>query len=215
MLIPASRWARVRIAVCGVVLTSLFIAVGKRAFNLQVREADRLRAMAEEQYLREIELPPRRGRILDRNGADLASTADVDSIYCNPRQLPDPADAARRLARLLGLDRADLEKKLGQRRFFAWIKRKVTPDEVVAVKALGLPGIAFTREPRRFYPNRTLAATVMGHAGTEGNGLEGIELALDKQLRGTSSSVQGMRDALGRDIALEGSGDGSADGPAS
>ena len=71
MLIPASRWARVRIAVCGVVLTSLFIAVGKRAFNLQVREADRLRAMAEEQYLREIELPPRRGRILDRNGADL------------------------------------------------------------------------------------------------------------------------------------------------
>jgi len=128
MLIPASRWTRVRIAVCGVVLTTLFIAVGKRAFNLQVREADRLRAMAEEQYLREIELPPRRGRILDRNGADLASTADVDSIYCNPRQLPDPADAARKLARILGLDRAELEKKLAQRRFFAWVKRKVTPE---------------------------------------------------------------------------------------
>ena len=69
------------------------------------------------------------------------------------------------------------------------------------MKALGLPGIAFTREPRRFYPNRTLAATVMGHAGSEGSGLDGVELALDKQLRGTSSSVQGMRDALGRDIA--------------
>ena len=68
--------------------------------------------MAEEQYLREIELPPRRGRILDRNGAELASTADVDSIYCNPRQLPDPRDAARQLARVLGLDRAELEKKL-------------------------------------------------------------------------------------------------------
>src|SRR6478672_347534 len=207
------RWTRVRIITCGVVLGCLLLAVAKRAYTLQVRDAERLRGMAEEQYLREIELPPRRGRILDRNGAELASTADVDSIYCNPRQLPDVRDAARRLARALGLDRAELEKKLSQRRFFAWVKRKVTPDEVTAVKALGLPGIAFTREPRRFYPNRTLAATIMGHAGSEGNGLEGIELALDKQLRGTSSSVQGMRDALGREIALEGSGDGAPDGP--
>jgi cell division protein FtsI (penicillin-binding protein 3) len=211
--VAVTRWTGVRIGVCGVVLGVLFLAVGKRAYTLQVRDADRLRGMAEEQYLREIELPPRRGRILDRNGAELASTADVDSIYCNPRQLPDIRDAARRLSRALGLDRAELEKKLGQRRFFAWVKRKVTPDEVTAVKALGLPGIAFTREPRRFYPNRTLAATIMGHAGSEGNGLEGIELALDKHLRGTSSSVQGMRDALGREIALEGSGDG--DGSAS
>jgi cell division protein FtsI (penicillin-binding protein 3) len=203
-----TRWTRVRIGVCGVVLIVLFGAVGVRAFNLQVRDADRLRAMAEEQYLREIELPPRRGRILDRNGAELASTADVDSIYCNPRQLPDSRDAARRLARILGLERAELERKLGQRRFFAWVKRRVTPDEVAAVKALGLPGVAFTREPRRFYPNRTLAATVMGHAGSEGNGLDGVELALDKQLRGTSSSVQGMRDALGRDIAVEAAADG-------
>ena len=138
-VIPASRWARVRIAVCGVVLTSLFLAVGKRAVNLQVRDADRLRAMAEEQYLREIELPPRRGRILDRNGADLASTADVDSIYCNPRQLPDPREAARKLARILGIDRADLEKKLEQRRFFAWVKRKVTPEEAEAVRSWGCP----------------------------------------------------------------------------
>ena len=207
-----TRWTRVRVGVCGAVLACLFIGVAKRAYTLQVRDADRLRGMAEEQYLREIELPPRRGRILDRNGAELASTADVDSIYCNPRQLPDVRDAARRLARALGLDRADLEKKLGQRRYFAWVKRKVTPDEVVAVKTLGLPGIAFTREPRRFYPNRTLAATIMGHAGSEGNGLEGIELSLDRQLRGTSTSVQGMRDALGRDIALDVSTDGSADG---
>ncbi len=105
---PAA-WARrsgCRSIACGVVLPSLFVAVGKRAFNLQVREAERLRAMAEEQYLREIELPPRRGRILDRNGAELASTADVDSIYCNPRRLPDPREAARQLARVLGMDRA-------------------------------------------------------------------------------------------------------------
>ena len=189
--------------------SSLFAAVGKRAFNLQVREAERLRAMAEEQYLREVELPPRRGRILDRNGAELASTADVDSIYCNPRRLPDPADAARRLAHVLGMDRRELEKKLEQRRFFAWVKRKVTPDEAAAVKALALPGVAFVREPRRFYPNRSLAATVMGLAGSDGRGLDGVELALDKQLSRTTSSVVGIRDALGRDLAV----DGMADAP--
>jgi cell division protein FtsI (penicillin-binding protein 3) len=203
----SGRWLRVRIVTCGVVFGGLFAAVGRRAYDLQVRQADHLRAMAEEQYLREIELPPRRGRILDRNGAELASTADVDSIYCNPRRLPDARVAARRLAQALGLERRDLEKKLSQHRFFAWIKRKVTPDEVAAVKALALPGIAFTREPRRFYPNRTLAATVMGHAGSDGDGLDGVELALDRRLRGSTSSVQGIRDALGRDLAVEGTPD--------
>jgi cell division protein FtsI (penicillin-binding protein 3) len=193
--------------ICGAVVIGLFAAVAKRAFVLQVREADRLRGMAEEQYLREIELPPRRGRILDRNGAELAATADVDSIYCNPRRLPDVRAAARRLGDVLGLDRRELEKKLAQRRFFAWVKRKVTPDEVAAVKALALPGVAFAREPRRFYPNRSLAATVMGQAGQDGEGLDGVELALDRQLRGTSSSVQGIRDALGRDLLVDGTPD--------
>jgi cell division protein FtsI (penicillin-binding protein 3) len=203
----SGRWMRTRIVACGVVFGGLFVAVARRAVDLQVRQADHLRAMAEEQYLREIELPPRRGRILDRNGAELASTADVDSIYCNPRRLPDAHVAAHRLAQALGMDRRELEKKLTQRRFFAWVKRKVTPDEVAAVKALDLPGMAFTHEPRRFYPNRTLAATVMGHAGSDGDGLDGVELALDRRLRGSTSSVQGIRDALGRDLAVEGTSD--------
>src|SRR6185295_1762476 len=88
--------------------------------------------------------------------------------------------------------------------YFAWVKRKVTPDEVAAVRALQLPGVAFTREPRRFYPNRTLAATVMGQSGSDGRGLDGVELAMDRYLRGTASSVQGVRDALGRELYVEG-----------
>jgi cell division protein FtsI (penicillin-binding protein 3) len=208
MMSVIGRWTRVRIALCGVAFAALFGAVARRAFRLQVGdESERLRAMAEEQYLREIELPPRRGRILDRNGAELASTADVDSIYCNPRRLHDPRDAALRLARILGLDRKDLTVKLGQKRFFAWVKRKVMPEEVDAVKALGLPGMGFVREPRRFYPNRMLAATVMGYSGADGKGLDGVELALDKSLRGQSSSVQGIRDALGRDLFVDGMGE--------
>ncbi len=208
MISTVGRWTRVRIIGCGIVFAMLFGAVARRAYRLQVGdESERLRALAEEQYLREIELPPRRGRILDHNGAELASTADVDSIYCNPRRLPDPKDAAQKLAKVLGLDRKDLAHKLGQKKFFAWVKRRVTPDEVEAVKALGFPGMAFVREPRRFYPNRMLAATVMGHAGTDGRGLDGVELAFDKHLRGQVSSVQGVRDALGRDLFVDGMGE--------
>jgi len=208
MISVVGRWAQVRIVACGVVFAALFVAVGRRAYQLQVGgESDRLRALAEEQYLREIELPPRRGRILDHNGAELASTAEVDSIYGNPRRLVDPREAAQKLARLLGLDRKELAQKLSQKRYFAWVKRKVTPEEVESVKALALPGIGFVREPRRFYPNRMLAATVMGHAGADGDGLDGVELAFDKQLRGQTSSVQGIRDALGRELFIDGMGE--------
>jgi cell division protein FtsI (penicillin-binding protein 3) len=203
----ATRWTRIRLIACGVVFGALFIAIGKRAYNLQIGQGERLKVMAEEQYLREIELPPRRGRILDRNGAELASTADVDSIYCNPRRFADVPQAARQLARVLGLDARELEKRLAQRRFFAWVKRKVTPDEVSAVRALELPGVAFTREPRRFYPNRGLAATVMGTSGSDGRGLDGVELSYDAYLRGSGSSVQGVRDALGRELFVESASD--------
>ena len=203
----ATRWTRIRLIACGVVFGVLFVAIGKRAYNLQIGQGERLKVMAEEQYLREIELPPRRGRILDRNGAELASTADVDSIYCNPRRFVDVPQASRQLARVLGLDARELEKRLGQRRYFAWVKRKVTPDEVSAVRALALPGVAFTREPRRFYPNRGLAATVMGTSGSDGRGLDGVELSYDAYLRGSGSSVQGVRDALGRELFVESASD--------
>ena len=207
-----SRWTKVRIAVFGVGFALLFGAVGRRAYSLQVGgESDRLRDKAEEQYVREIELPPRRGRILDRNGAELASTADVDSIYCNPRRLPDVPGAARKLARVLGLDWKELAQRLGQKKFFAWVKRKVTPEEVEAVKALELPGLAYTREPRRFYPNRGLAATVMGHSGADGRGQEGVELAFDRYLRGQTASLQGVRDALGRELFVDGMGEAAGD----
>src|SRR5688500_565418 len=98
MISVVDRWTRVRIFACGALFALLFGGMARRAYRLQVgEESERLRGMAEEQYLREIELPPRRGRILDRNGAELASTADVDSIYCNPRRLSDPRDAAQKL----------------------------------------------------------------------------------------------------------------------
>ena len=205
-----TRWTRVRVFLCGLVLLGLASQVGRRALQLQVREAVQLREWAENNYLREVEIAPRRGRILDRRGAELASTADLDSVFCNPRQLV--ADAVPRLAKAVHLDPGELDKTIASRKtqYFAWVKRRVSPEESSAALALGLPGVSVRKEPRRVYPNGELASTVIGHAGLDGRGLEGVELEYDEALRGTGMEVTGIRDRLGRDLLMEGSVDASA-----
>ncbi len=207
-----NTWTRVRVVACGLVLLGLAFFVGRRAFQLQVRESAQLREWAENNYLREIEITPRRGRILDRRGTELASTADLDSVYCNPRQLAFVADAVPRLARALHMDRRELDKLLQARKsqYFAWLKRRVSPEESKAALALNLPGVGTRREPRRVYPNAELASTVIGHAGLDGRGLDGLELEYDHVLRGSGMEVVGIRDRFGRDLLVEGSVDSSA-----
>jgi cell division protein FtsI (penicillin-binding protein 3) len=193
-------------------MLGLAFVVGRRAFQLQVRESAQLREWAENNYLRETEITPRRGRILDRRNTELASTADLDSVYCNPRQLAFVDDAVPRLARALHMDRRELQKQLDARKsqYFAWLKRRVSPEESKAALALKLPGVGTRREPRRAYPNGELASTVIGHAGLEGRGLDGLELQYDQALRGSGMEVVGIRDRFGRDLLVEGSVDSSA-----
>ena len=161
MITPVTRWTKVRVSVFGVGFAVLFTLVARRAYRLQVGdESARLRGLAEEQYLREVELPPRRGRILDREGGELASTADVDSVFCNPRQLADPQAAARSLAKVLGMEpgkvnRIDLTLAPGVN------KKKVREKVELAARGHGVqPGCAFStaaataavaaaRDPRR------------------------------------------------------------------
>ncbi len=202
------RWVKVRLYCAGGVLASLFLVLIYRAYVLQVRESEHLKAMAEDQYMKDVELPPKRGRILDRNGAELAASAEVDSIYANPRLI---ASDAPRIAKLLGpalhMDKKDLEKKLHVHRYFAWLKRRVTAEEARAVKDLELAGVYAAKEPRRYYPNRALGGPVLGWAGVDAAGQEGLELQYDKWLRGARSAVPAFRDALGRAVLAGGLGD--------
>ncbi|MFN7130764.1 MAG: peptidoglycan D,D-transpeptidase FtsI family protein, partial [Myxococcales bacterium] len=198
------RWIRVRVLLLGFAFAPIFAALAWRAADLQINERKKLESLARDQYLRQVTLPGRRGAINDRRGGPLAATVDVDSIYIDPTELPNPHQAAQQLAKTLKLDAHKLESSFGGGRQFAWIKRRVTPQEVEAVKALKLPGIAFAREPRRFYPQRELAAHVLGFAGMDGDGLEGVEKAFDKQLKGRPQPLAGLRDARGRALFLDG-----------
>jgi cell division protein FtsI (penicillin-binding protein 3) len=172
-----------------------------RAFHLQVATGDRLREMAEDQHLRRLRVSPRRGAIYDRHGAELAVSADVDSVYANPRRLKameqNPKIVARRLANILGVDAPRLAERLASDRYFVWIKRRVTPHEATGVRGLDIPGVELTTESRRYYPNRHLAAHLIGFADIDGRGIEGIELAYEDLLRGSDRRVEAIRDRRG------------------
>jgi cell division protein FtsI (penicillin-binding protein 3) len=204
----AGRWLRIRTWGAVTLLGCALTLLGYRAFILQVRESERLRQLAEDQYLRDVEIPPRRGRILDRNGVELAASAEIDSLACNQRAIGDRAvEVAKALAGPLRMDRKELERRLRGKRYFAWLKRRLDPDESRAVRELQLPNITLVREPRRYYPNRELAGPLIGWAGVDAVGQEGLELEHDKLLRGTRAQVPGLRDALGRAVLIGGLAD--------
>jgi cell division protein FtsI (penicillin-binding protein 3) len=193
----ARRWLAARLVATAVLMTAGFAAIAHKAYEVQIKDGRRLRALGEAQYLHELELPAPRGAVLDRNGATLATSVDVPSIFANPREVVDAESAAHELAPILGLDEQDLADKLGSGKRFAWLKRRVTPEEAKAVQALALPGVGLTPEPKRIYPGGALAGPLLGFAGLDGKGLDGVELSLDDRLSGERANVPVLRDAKG------------------
>lgn len=198
------RVVSARIYVAGALLTLLFAGICYRAYGLQIVQMDKYRQLARRQHLRMVELPAPRGPIVDIKGRELAVTADTDSVYANPREVVDVAATAEALAEALELDVRALEAKLAMRRHFVWIERHVTAAEARRLRALDLPGVYFTHEPRRFYPGKELAGPVLGFAGIDGDGLDGLELRMDDVLVGQKARFPALRDATGRVMMADG-----------
>ncbi|MBW2460325.1 MAG: transpeptidase family protein [Deltaproteobacteria bacterium] len=201
------RWARVRVGFLAVLLLTGAGLVIRRAFELTVERGDTLREMAEEQYLRDIRLSPKRGTIYDRHGAELAVSVEVDSVWANPRELRaagmDPVAAAARLATVLRINQERIITRLSSDRYFVWIERRITPQQAAAVRSLEVPGVHMEQEARRYYPNRQLAAHVIGFANIDGVGIEGLELSQEEHLRGSVRAVPAIRDRRGRVVFSE------------
>lgn len=196
------RWMRVRMSLLGLAVLVGAGLVTHRAWELTMEHGPGLRAMAEAQQLRDIRLAPKRGTIYDRYGAELAVSVDVESVFANPRHMRaegvDVERAASQLATTLGVDRERIVSRLRSDRYFVWIKRLVTPGEAESVRALEIAGVQMTDEARRFYPNRELAAHLLGFANIDGVGIEGLELSLEERLRGSVEPVPAVRDRRGR-----------------
>lgn len=150
---------------------------------IQVIRAPALQKQALGQRLRQIPVDAHRGAIRDRNGAILAGSTDGDCIGAVPIEVKDPVYTASVLAPLLHLDRADLAKKLELHQAFVWIKLRLSSDAARAVREKRLPGILVLLKAQRFYPTE-LAGQLLGFAGSENQGLEGLEVYYDADLRG-------------------------------
>lgn len=215
MKLSPEKSSKIRIALMGVVFTLFFLAVVGRGYWLQVIQNEETVARARRQYKRIIPLTPRRGAIYDRNGAALARSTSVDSIFAEPFRVSDVDASARVLAKPLGMTRAALRKKLASKRRFVWLQRKVQPDQSAMVRKLKLRGIAFTKEHQRFYPNGQLAAQLLGFTGLDPKGLEGLEKYYDSQLLGQEgflvAAKDGRRKGLGAsDKVIQGGSHGNS-----
>lgn len=172
------------------------LLIGGRFYHLQVFRYDHYANKAERQQQRVITLDPPRGTIYDAQGRELAVSIQVDSLYAVPTEIDDPAAAARDLAQLVpGLDAAKLARQLGSGREFAWLARKLDPPVADKVRALGLKGLYFLPETKRYYPMGELAAQVLGYVGTDNHGLAGLELVYDREITGKPGKRTVLRDA--------------------
>ncbi len=195
---------RGRRIVMGFVLALGFSAVLVRLFNLHVLQAAELTVKADRQHQKTVAIEGARGTIYDRHGKVLAINMEVPSVFGVPTSLDNPARAARYLSPVLQVRADEIERKLRQDRSFVWLARKVDPEQGRRLDHMPLEGIGMVMEGRRFYPKGPLLSHVLGFAGIDGQGLEGIERRYEASLHGEKQVVVLQRDALGRTVFPKG-----------
>ena len=197
------RGTRLRLMLLALSISLWALVIGIRLVHLQVLGSDFFEKQGTRQSERTINLDPRRGPILDREGRALAVSVDAQSLYAVPQDVGDPEATAAALARAIGLDASDRRDLVGQfqkDRAFVWIKRKVDPATANRVRELELDGVGFLTEHRRYYPQRELAAHVLGWAGLDNTGMSGIEYAHEKEIAGRAAKVVVHTDARRRPV---------------
>jgi cell division protein FtsI (penicillin-binding protein 3) len=193
-----------RIVLLVIGLSGLFSLLIARAFYLQLLPQENLERLRKNQYMTVVTLPPQRGKILDRNGADLATSISAQSLYADPSLIDKPKKIAKKLAPLLGIPVRGIYEKLKNDKRFVWVKRQLAPEVAEEIKQWKEPGLRFVEEGRRAYPNQNLLAPVLGIVGSDGEGLEGLEKKYDAELKGEKKSILSRRDARGRPLVVDG-----------
>ncbi len=182
----------------------LFIAslLALRLGTVQIRDGPKLAREALEQHDETVESLAKRGAILDRNGGVLVRSLPSESIYAVPPEVVDPHATAVKLAPILRMPVDRLEPALRDHADFRWLARKVSHGVAERIDKLALPGIQTKAEEtgRRFIASGRLASTLLGFTDTDERGIDGLEYAFDRTLRGTSGRVRIEADQFGRAI---------------
>lgn len=188
-----------------VLLTGFLYSIGF-LFYIQIFHSAFLAHLAQKQHEHLITIDPKRGTIYDRNLRPMAINLPVYSVYANARSIlthHNKEEIVEKLSKTLNVPAAAISAKIDKNKFFIWIQRKVSDDVYQKLKAYKLPGIGFIKESKRFYPNQSLAAHLIGFAGMDNNGLDGLERDYDKYLKGKEGHSVILRDARQRQLMLE------------
>jgi cell division protein FtsI (penicillin-binding protein 3) len=203
-----SRRARIRHPVRHAVVLLGYLGglalLAARAMYLQVFNSEFLQEQGNARHSRLITDNSHRGMILDRNGAPLAVSTPVDSVWANPEQLAQARHDWARLAGLLDMSSREIGQLVHKfnGREFMYLKRHVPPALAERVMALKVPGVALQREYRRYYPLGPVAGHVIGFTNVDDQGQEGVELAFDSWLRATPGIKRVLRDLQGNAVEV-------------
>jgi len=199
-----TRVVNSRIRLLLLVIVVGFAALLARAAWIQTVRASSLSKLATAQTRVPVLLPAGRGTIFDAMGTPLALGEQATTVFADPRQISHPRTDAVIAARVLGLKERPLEKLLSDRTHgFVYVERKAPPAEATQLARRNLVGFGYYPEERRVYPQRSVAAPVLGYAGVDNNGLAGLELELNSQLTGRTGEETVVRDPLGHVISIE------------
>ncbi len=197
-----SGW-RVQLVVFGL-LAGFAVLVGRGVY-LQVVQHDDLTKRGDARTLRDVTVPAHRGRILDREGAVLASSVPARGILAFPDQVEADEKQIASLAQILGQRTADVKKKLNSDRDVVYLARSVSTEKADAVKALKIPGLSLQNEFKREYPSQEVMGQVLGITNVDDIGQEGIELSQNEWLSGKHGARRVMIDRRGGVVEEQGS----------
>ncbi|MBU0595449.1 penicillin-binding protein 2 [Candidatus Bipolaricaulota bacterium] len=191
----------------GAVLVLVLAVLVVRLFQLQVIQHDYWQAAAASVQERMIELPPRRGAMFDRNGAVLAVDVKAAAIAVDGHNVTQPEILAGILSEELGRPLGEISDLVNRPSYFTWIDRRVDLETAQRIERrmseAGIYGLILIDTWRRSYPQGSLASNVIGFVGTDGEGLEGLELVYDEHLRGVPTMVHVIKGADGRTYQTE------------
>ena len=181
------------------VIAAGFLGLVARAAYVQVIDNAFFKRQGAVRFVRTLDLPANRGRILDRHGNILASSVPAPSIWANPEDIERDPVKLKALAKLLGMNPAELDKKLqDEDKTFVWLKRQVDESVAKEIAALKIKGVYDRKEYKRIYPEGESVAHVVGFTNVENLGQEGVELTFNKALGGKAGSRRVIKDRLGR-----------------
>jgi len=186
------------------------LGISARLVYLQVSSHEKLVERAQNQQQDAISTGAQRGLLLDRQERELARSIDTASIFIAPEEFDGKTEAdtsgaidctTTSLSRILRIGHGDLKDKITEARKngrrFIWAARRLDLDQAREIESLDLTGVHIRKEQKRFYPNGSLAANVLGFVGLDGNGLGGIEQVYNEKIIGEPGKIIVERDRRG------------------